>query len=123
MQFCFLLVVRFVSDETLVQGLLFAEELEMDIKGTSVFRAVEFFVVVKNKNIPLSSELACATDGSPSMADGHRDFLTFLKEVVHDMFTAHCVTHRQHLVTKNINARFHIKHRYYSSEQHQKHML
>jgi len=72
--------VRFVKDEKLVQELLFARELETDNKRESVFNVVENFF--KEKNIPLSNILACATDGAPSMVGHHRGFISFLKEAV-----------------------------------------
>ena len=53
--------VRFVKEEKSVQELLFARQLKTDTKGESVFNVVENFF--KEKNIPLSNILACATDG------------------------------------------------------------
>ncbi|XP_066965478.1 protein FAM200C-like [Macrobrachium rosenbergii] len=95
--------VRFVKDESLVQELLFARQLETDTKGESVFR-VDFF---KAKDIPLSNILACATDGAPSMVGRHRGFISFLKKAVPGVLTVHCVIHRQHLVPKNLSGRLH----------------
>ena len=70
--------VRFVKDEKLVQELLFARELKTETKGESVFNVVENFF--KEKNIPLSNILACATDGAPSVVGRHRGFISFLKK-------------------------------------------
>lgn len=97
--------VRFVKDESLVQELLFARQLETDTKGESVFRVVENFF--KEKDIPLTNILACATDGAPSMTGRHRGFISFLKKAVSGVFTVHCVIHRQHLVAKNLSGRLH----------------
>ena len=70
--------VRFVKDESLVQELLFARQLETDTKGESVFRVVDDFF--KEKDIPLCNILACATDGAPSMVGRHRGFISFLEK-------------------------------------------
>ena len=62
---CLLLAyVRFIKNESVVQELLFARQLETDTKGESVCRVVESFF--KEKDIPLSNIIACATDGAPS---------------------------------------------------------
>ncbi|KAK3789866.1 hypothetical protein RRG08_060419 [Elysia crispata] len=95
--------VCFVKDEKLVQELLFARQLKTDTKGESVFNVVENFF--KEKNIPLSNILACATDGVPSMIGHHRGFISFLKKAVPGVLTVHCVIHRQHLVAKNLSGR------------------
>ena len=97
--------VRFVKDEKLVQELLFVRELKTDTKGESVFNVVEKFF--KEKNVPLSNILACATDGAPSMLNRHRGFITFLKQAVPGVLTVHCVIHRQHLVAKNLSGQLH----------------
>jgi uncharacterized protein (UPF0305 family) len=97
--------VRFVKDESLVQELLFARQLETDTKGESVFCVVDDFF--KEKEIPLLNILACATDGAPSMVGRHRGFISFLKKAVPGVLTVHCVIHRQHLVAKKLSGRLH----------------
>ena len=96
--------VRFVEDEKLVQELLFAREIKTDTKGESVFNVVENFF--KEKNIPLSNILACATDGAPSMEGNHCGFISFLIKAVLGVLTVHCVIHRQ-LVAKNLSGQLH----------------
>ena len=90
--------VHFVKDENLVQDLLFARQLETDKRGVSILCRLEFF---KEKDIPLSNILACATDGASSMI-GHHIMASSvsLKKTVPGVLTVHCVIHRQHLVTK-----------------------
>lgn len=58
--------VHFIKDEKLVQELLFARQLKTDAKGESVFNVVEKFF--KEKNIPLSNMLACATSTIDNMS-------------------------------------------------------
>ena len=72
--------VCFVKDESLVQELLFARQLETDTKGESIFRVVDDFF--KEKDIALSNILACATDGAPSIVGRHCGFISFLKKAV-----------------------------------------
>ena len=84
---------------------LFARQLETDTKGESIFRVVEQFF--KDKEIPLTNILSCATDGAPSMTGRYRGFVAYLKKAVPNVFTIHCVIHRQHLVAKNLSDRLH----------------
>ena len=64
-------------------------------------------VFFKEKNIPLSNIMACATDGAPSMIGRHLSFTSFLKTVVPGVLTVYCVIHRQHIVAKNLSDRLH----------------
>ena len=97
--------MRFIKNESVVQELLFARQLETDTKGESVFRVVESFF--KEKDIPLSNIIACATDGAPSMVGHFRGFTSYLKQAVPGVLTVHCVIHRQHLVVKNLSDLLH----------------
>lgn len=97
--------VRFIKDERLTQELLFARQLKSDTKGESIFHVVEQFF--KDKEIPLTNILACATDGAPSMTGRYRGCVAYLKKAVPNVFTIHCVIHRQHLVAKNLSDRLH----------------
>ncbi|XP_040581087.1 protein FAM200C-like [Lepeophtheirus salmonis] len=97
--------VRFVKDEKLVHELLFARQLITNTKGESVFDIVDNFF--KEKKIPLTNILACATDGAPSMIGRYRGFISFLKKAVPGVLTVHCVIHRQHLVAKHLSGRLH----------------
>ncbi|XP_040582182.1 SCAN domain-containing protein 3-like [Lepeophtheirus salmonis] len=74
-------------------------------KGESVFDIVDNFF--KEKKIPLTNALACATDGAPSMIGPYRGFISFLKKAVPGVLTVHCVIHRQHLVAKHLSGRLH----------------
>ena len=96
--------VRFVKEERLVQELLFAKQL-IHTRGECVFREVENYF--KDKNIPFKNIIACATDGAPSMMGRHCGFVSLLKKAVPDVFTIHCVIHRQHLVAKKLNDKLH----------------
>ena len=68
-----------------IEEFLFAEQLEVGTKGSTVYKAVEQFC--KRKGIPLSNVIACATDGTPSMIGRHREFIAHLKREVPDLFT------------------------------------
>ena len=61
----------------------------------------------KDNDIPMNNIIACATNGALSLTGKHRGFLSFLKKAVPDVFTIHCVIHRQHLVAKNLRCRLH----------------
>lgn len=97
--------VRFIKDESLTQEMLFARQLKTDTKGETIFRVVEEFF--NEKEIPLVNILACATDGAPAMTGRYRGCVAYLKRAVPNIFTIHCVIHRQHLVAKNLSGRLH----------------
>jgi hypothetical protein len=97
--------VRFIKDESLVQELLFARLLHIQTKGESIYSVVEQFF--REKEIPLTNILSCATDGAPSMVGRYNGFVAYLKKAVPDVFTIHCVIHRQHLVAKKLSDRLH----------------
>lgn len=96
---------RFIRDNKIVQELLFAKELETDTRGESIFNVVKNFC--NEKDIPMTNIIACATDGAPALTGRHKGFLAFLKKAVPDVFTIHCVIHRQHLVARNLSDRLH----------------
>ena len=54
------------------------------------------------------NNVACATDGAPAIIGRHRGFIDFLKRKVPQIFTIHCVIHRQHLVAKQLNEELHV---------------
>ena len=83
--------VPFVKDESWVQELLFARQLETNTKGESVFHVVEIFF--KEKDISLSNVLVCATDEAPSMVGRHCGFISFLKNALPSVLMVHCVIH------------------------------
>ena len=81
-----------------MEELLFARKILTNKTGADIFDVVvDFF---REKGIPLTNIIACATDGEPAMTGRHLGFLPFLKKAVPDVFTIHCVIHRQHLVAK-----------------------
>ena len=98
--------VRYINaSRKVIEEFLFAEQLEVDTKGSTVYKAVE--QCFKRKGIPLSKVIACATDGALSMIGRHRGFIAHLKTEVPDLFAIHCVIYRQHLDTKHLNGRLH----------------
>ena len=55
----------------------------------------------------LNNLIGIETDGAPSMIERHRGLITYFKELNPELFTIHCVIHRQHLVAKNFNVHLH----------------
>ena len=88
-----------------MQELLFAKKLETDTRGAFIFTIVEQFF--KEHDKPIKNIIACATDGAPTLIGKHKRFLSYLKKAVPDVFTIHCVIHRQHLVFKNLSCHLH----------------
>ena len=41
------------------------------------------------------------------MLGSHRGFIKYLKKVMPGVLKVHCVTHRQNMIAKNINGRYH----------------
>ena len=98
--------VRYVSStKEIVDEFLFAEKLVLDTKGSTVFKIVKNFF--NTKNIPMTNIIACATDGAPAMIGRYRGFIAHLKEAVPQIFTIHCIIHREHLAAKHLSGRLH----------------
>lgn len=97
--------VRYISNGCCMEELLFARKILTNKTGKDIFDVVVNFF--REKGIPLKNIIACATDGEPAMTGRHRGFLAFLKKAVPDVFTIHCVIHRQHLVAKNLSGQLH----------------
>jgi hypothetical protein len=97
--------VRFIKDERLAQEMLFARQLETDTNGKSIFHTVD--QIFKDKEIPLTNILTCATDGAPSITGRYRGCVAYVKKTVPNVFTMHCVIHRQHLVAKHLSDQVH----------------
>ena len=55
--------VCYLSDENIVEELLFCKCLEMDTKGQTIFQTLSDYL--QNKSIPFTNIIACATDGAP----------------------------------------------------------
>ena len=103
------LILAYVSyintSHEVIAKFLFAKQLEVDTKGSKVYKVVEQFF--KQKVILLLNVISCATDGVPSMVGRHRRFIVHLKREIPDIFTIHCVIHRQHLAAKQLSNRLH----------------
>lgn len=79
--------VRFIKDESLTQELLFVRQLKTDTKGESIFHVEQFF---KDKEIPLTNILACATDGAPSMTGRYSGCVAYLKKAEPNVYHSLC---------------------------------
>ena len=95
--------VRYITDGNIMEELLFCKCLETDTKGLTIFQTLSDYL--RNKSIPLTNIIACATDGAPAMVGRYRGFASLLKEKIPNLFTVHCVLHRQHLVAKRLSPR------------------
>ena len=98
--------VRFTKDGVVFEELLFARSLVTDTRGVSIFEVVRSFF--DYHNIPLSNIIPCSTDGAPSMIGCYRGCIALLKKAVPNVFTIHCVIHRQHLVAKNLSEKLNV---------------
>ena len=97
--------VRFIHREIMVEEMLFARPLVTDTKGESIYKLVENFF--QEKEIPMYNIIACAIDGAPAMVGRHCGFISYLKNVLPEVFAIHCVVHREHLVAKRLIGRLH----------------
>ena len=82
------------------------------MKNQKLALSIQRFIITveqffKQKRIPLSNVTACATDGALSVVGCHRGFIAYLKREVPEIFTIHCVIHRQHLAAKHLSGRLH----------------
>ena len=97
--------VRDIHNGVSKEEMLFSKPLETDTRGETIFMVVKQFC--EEKNIPIGNIIACATDGAPSMIGRHRSFIAHLKRAVPNVFSIHCVIHRQHLIAKHLTANLH----------------
>ena len=95
--------VHYITDGNIMEELLFCKCLETDTKGLTIFQTLSDYL--RNKSIPLTNIIACATDGATAMVGRYRGFASLLKEKIPNLFTVHCVLHRQHLVAKRLSPR------------------
>ena len=101
---CLLLVcVRVIVDDKTYEELAMSELMETHSTGELVFEKIKKYFEV-NK-IPIKHLIGIATDGAPSMIGKYRGLITYFKGLNPDIFSIHCVIHRQHLVAKNLSVR------------------
>lgn len=93
--------VRFFHQNELHEELIFALNLPTDTKGVTIFNSVSAYF--KEKAIPLSNIVSCATDGARAMVGQHKGFVSLLKKENPSVFAVHCVIHRQHLAAKKLS--------------------
>ena len=78
----------------MVEEMLFDRPLVTDTKGESNYKVVENFF--QEREIPMYIIIACAADGAPAMVGRHRGFISYLKNVLYEVFAIHCVVHREY---------------------------
>ena len=93
--------VRFTKNGAASEKLLFAKSLRTDTRGESIFEVVQSFF--EHHRIPLSNIIACSTDCAPTMIGCYRGLISLLKKAVPNVFSIHCVIHRQHFVAKKLS--------------------
>ena len=97
---------RYLSkNDEIREELLFSESLTADTKASIIFKTVE--KVFKDKQIPMSNVIACATDGAPVMIGRHRGFIQHMKTASPGMLAIHFIIHRQHLGAKHLSVELH----------------
>ncbi|CAH2006708.1 unnamed protein product [Acanthoscelides obtectus] len=92
-------------NQEIYEELLFARTYITDTKGESIFHVLKDYFI--EKAIPLSNIISVATDGAPAMVGRYRGFISYLKQNVSGVLAIHCVSHRQHLVAKNLSVKLH----------------
>ncbi|XP_073330750.1 zinc finger BED domain-containing protein 5-like [Pagrus major] len=80
--------VRYVSGRDLLEDFLFGEYLATDTRGETIFAALTEFL--RERDIPVTNIIACATDGAPAMVGRYWGFATLLKQQVPQVLTVHC---------------------------------
>ena len=98
--------VRYMTkNDEIQEELLFSESLTADTKGSTIFKTLEKFF--KDKQIPQTNVIACATDVAPAMIGRHREFIQHMKSATPGIIAIHCIIHRKHLVAKHLSAELH----------------
>lgn len=93
--------VRYIKDSRLREELLFMKTL-INTTGEQVYNAVTDFL--KTNDISMDNIISICTDGAPSMIGKRKGFVSRLIQD-RNVFTIHCVLHRENLVAKNIGDR------------------
>ena len=101
---CLILVcVRLITNDTVYEELALSDLMETHSTGKLVFdKIIRYF---QENKIPSTNLIGIATDGAPSMIGKYRGLITHFKDLNPNIFTIHCVIHRQHLVAKNLSDR------------------
>ncbi|XP_042902025.1 protein FAM200C-like [Parasteatoda tepidariorum] len=82
--------VKFINESKEInEEMLFTRTLYTDEKGSSIFKLVKDYFEIKE--IPLTNESACATDGAPTMSGCHTEFLDHLKKEVPEVISSFIV--------------------------------
>ena len=102
---CLLLCVRMVVGDKTYEELAISQLMETHSTGQLVFNKIKNYL--ESNKIPLENIIGIATDGAPSMVGRHVGLITFFKKVNPNLFTIHCVIHRQHLVAKKLSNHLH----------------
>ena len=99
--------VRFCSAsmKCIIDEFVFAKYLRLDSKGETIYKTLQEYF--EFHDIPLTNITAVTCDGVPAMIGRYRGFSAFLKETVPEIITVHCVTHRRHIVSKNLSSELH----------------
>ena len=92
-----------IVDDKTYEELAISELMETHSTGELVFEKIKKYFEI-NK-IPTKHLIGIATDGAPSMVGKYRGLITYFKGLNPDIFSIHCVIHRQHLVAKNLSVR------------------
>ncbi len=93
------------NTQEMAEEFMFARYLVTDTRGQTIFNAVDAYL--REKAIPITNILTCATDGAPAMVGQYRGFTSLLKERVPHVLTVHCVIHRHNLVAKAMSTPLH----------------
>ena len=88
--------VCFVHNGVFCEELAIALSLNINTRGETAFQEVKTYF--QTNAIPLTTVIACATDGAPSMMGRYCGFNAFLKSENPHAIICHFVIHRQHLV-------------------------
>ena len=80
------------SMKCIVDEFLFAKYLRLVSKGKTIFKTLQG--CFEFHDIPLENIAAVAYDGAPAMIGRYRGFSAFLREIVPEVMTGHCVMDR-----------------------------
>ena len=83
--------------------MLFCHSLGTFYQGENIFSNLKGYLNLKD--IPIRNMISSATDGAPNIISRYKGLVARIKEEVPNLFTIHCVIHKQHLCAKNLSER------------------
>lgn len=96
-----LVYIRFISEEKIVEEVLFCKAMTGRTTGKDIFRILDDYM--EQNSIDWSRCVGVCTDGAAAMTGKRSGVIAFIKEKAPNVVSTHCMLHREALVAKRID--------------------